>query len=268
MDRQRTSRAGAARALTLFEVLLAILLLGLLMMYVIPSLTGTIDAAAMPESAERLRSLIHLTRAAAMRDGVRYRLAFPGAPNPDDPRAERLVEAAAETQQPVVEREADPINRPGVFEGADLFFDIGHVLLPGIRCVAVYRKDRAFDRGDYYVNNKSPFAGPEVNIREAPMDVITFNPDGTSDWAMFMLTSLPYDQEAREDDIGRILTVILDGRTGQTWFQRKWRNTEIELMDEYGASPVLHVDFTRPDEITEQNILQIHLEVQRAAANQ
>ena len=86
-----------------------------------------------------------------------------------------------------------------------------------------------------------------------------FNPDGTTDyWVTFVLTDLPVDIDVRERHVGRILNVIVDGRTGQTWIQRAMRVREVELMKEKGASPILHLDFTRPDVITEANILEIH----------
>jgi len=247
--------------MTLLEVILVLVLLALVIGYALPALTGTIHGTGLAESGERLRSLIHLTRAAAMRDGVRYRLKFPGAPDPDDPNAERIVETAVETQQPEIEKEKDPVNEPGVFEPADLRYGIDGILRSGVRCVAVRVGPPNFD-----VNQQSPFAGPEVNAREAPMDVVTFYPDGTSDWATWTLTSLPADTEPEESDIGLILNVMLDGRTGQTWFQRPWRNREVELMAEHGASPLLHVDFVRADEITEDNILYVHMEMRSESA--
>lgn len=246
--------------MTFIEIMLTIVLLGVLIAFALPALTGTIEGSGLPESSERLRALIHLTRAAAMRDGMKYRLAFPGAPDPNDPKAERLVQQTAESQQPYVECEADPLNKPGEFTGVDLYYDVGHILMQRVRCVAVRLGQPSFD-----LNNQVPFAGPEVNAPEAPMDRVTFNPDGTCDWATFTLTSLGLDEEPQETDVPRIMNVMLDGRTGQTWFQRPWRNTEVELMNQYGASPLLHVDFVKPDEITEENILRIRMEVQTAA---
>jgi len=260
MHSNRPWQKSAARGMTFLEVMLVVVLLGVLLAYALPALTGTIEGTGLPEASERLRSLIHLTRAAAMRDGLKYRLAFTGAPDPNDPKADRLVQQAAETQQPYVEREADPLNQPGVYSGVDLSYDVGHILTQGVRCVAVRLGQPSFD-----LNNQGPFAGPEVNAPEAPMDMVNFYPDGTCDWAVFTLTNLGFEEEPQESDVGRIVNVMLDGRTGQTWFQRPWRNTEVELMAEYGASPLLHVDFVKPEAITEENILRIRMEVQTAA---
>ena len=40
---------------------------------------------------------------------------------------------------------------------------------------------------------------------------------------------------------------------------QKFFQGEVELMQERGASPILHIDFTRADLITEDNILQINM---------
>lgn len=250
--RTRRSIRPAMRGMTLLEVLLVIALLLVLFSFVLPAFTGTMRARGLPESCERLRSLLQMTRTAAMRDGVRYRFEFPGAPDPDDPLAERMVETPVETQQPIIKREKDPLNEPGVFEDVDMELDGGKILLEGVRCVSVRLGFPSFD-----VNDQAAFAGPEVNGEESPLDVMTFNPDGTCDWATFALTTVGADDEVVESDIERIVNVIVDGRTGQTWFQRPMRNTEVELMNRYGASPCLHADFLDPAEITEDNILDI-----------
>ena len=39
--------------------------------------------------------------------------------------------------------------------------------------------------------------------------------------------------------------------------------TEVEVMSKHGASPILHMDFMSPDEITERNILEIHVRAGR-----
>lgn len=256
-NRRANQYAGAG--FTFLEVLLAILLLGVLLALAMPRVTSHLDAN-IQESAERLRSLIHLTRAAAMRDGVRYRLQFPGAPNPDDPNAERIVEVMAVTQQPTVTREYDPVNEPGAYADADMYYDVGNILMQGVRCIAVRLGGPSFD-----VNNNSPFAGPEISNVETQMDTVTFNPDGSCDWATFTLTNMNVDQELQPEHISRILNVIVDGRTGQTWFQRPFRNEEKQLLDEYGATPLLHQDFVTTEELTEDNILHVQVNVEREA---
>lgn len=252
----RNCRQGGG--FTFLEVILAILLLALLLALAMPRVGGHLAATGLPESGERLRSLIHLTRAAAMRDGTRYRLSFPGAPDPDDPNAERFVEVSPEPQQPIVQREHDPVNKPGEFVDANLNYDVGHILVGGVRCIAVRLGMPSFD-----VNPNSPFAGPAVDAIEAPMDTVTFYPDGTCDWATFTLTNLGFEEDIGEQHIVRIMSVIVDGRTGQTWFQRPLRNREKELLDEYRATPIFHVDYLDPAELTEDNILQVRLKVER-----
>lgn len=75
----------------------------------------------------------------------------------------------------------------------------------------------------------------------------------------FVLTDLPFEVELQPYHVSRILNVMVDGRTGETWIQRALRVEEVELLHEYGASPIFHVDFTRAEEITEDNILQIQI---------
>jgi hypothetical protein len=83
------------------------------------------------------------------------------------------------------------------------------------------------------------------------------NPDGTTEWVTFVLTNVPPDEDVMEEHIDNIVNLIVDGRTGDSWMQRVFRVDEVELMQEYGASPMFHLDFTRPEPITEANILSL-----------
>jgi hypothetical protein len=113
---------------------------------------------------------------------------------------------------------------------------------------------------NFEISPHSPIAGPSISEGKAEFVHLVFNPDGSTGWVTFVLTNLPFDLEQPESyHVGRILNVIVDGRTGQTWIQRVLRVEEVELMQEYGASPILHQDFTKPDVITEQNILEVHI---------
>jgi hypothetical protein len=114
-------------------------------------------------------------------------------------------------------------------------------------------------RPDFTITGNSPIAGPQIGEGLASFVPLTLNPDGTAEWATFVLTDLPYDEQLERQHAARILNVIVDGRTGQVWVQRALRREEVQLMEEKGASPILHVDFTRGDEITEDNLLEIHM---------
>ena len=70
-------RGVAARGgFTLLELMLVLGMLALLAIFVVPNLRSPIERSYLPESGERLRALITLTRANAMLDGLRYRIRF------------------------------------------------------------------------------------------------------------------------------------------------------------------------------------------------
>lgn len=243
------------RGYTLIELLLVIAILGLILALSLPDYSRESDTRSLEESARRLRSLIVMTHARAMLDGRRYRISFPGTPDPMDPNSDEDVEVAAVTEQPIVTRESDPLNQPGVFNTFAWEWLEQDILLEGTRCVAVEGGRPSFE-----LNAQSPISGPQVTEgSKAEFVTLTFNPDGTCDWVTFVLTDLPVDVELRPGHAVRILNVIVDGRTGDSWFQRALRTDEVELMMEKGASPILHQDFTSGQQITEDNILQVHM---------
>jgi prepilin-type N-terminal cleavage/methylation domain-containing protein len=240
------------RAITLIEVLLTIVILGLIMAWAMPELDRLWESRSLVESADRLRTLIVRTRAQAMLDGRRYRITFPGAPDPNDPFADKEIDVPFETKQPEVEWQRDPLVNPEWWDRYHSDWADSDVLYPGVRCVAVMPGRPSFD-----VDPQSPISGPSITEGEAPFHRVNFNHDGTSDWATFVLTDLPFDIDVEEHHVGRIINVIVDGRTGEAWLQRAMRTEEVEMMKDFGAQPVLHMDFTRPDRITEDNILQV-----------
>jgi len=242
------------RAVTLIEVLLVILLLGMITAFVFPELGGELKRRSLTESADRLRALIVMTHAHAMRDGLKYRVQFPDTPDPDDPYAEDEIDVPLVTQQPTLQQQSDPLSNPDEFKDFTAPWSKHTVLQPGTRCVAVLPGRPSFE-----ISPHSPIAGPSISEDMATFVPLTLNPDGTCDWVTLVLTDLPPDVELEPQHVSRILNVIVDGRTGQVWVQRALRVEEVELMQEHGASPILHIDFTRADLITENNILEIHM---------
>lgn len=242
------------RAFTLIEVLVVIVLLALLAAFMFPDLQGDMRRRSLAESCDRLRSLINMTHARAMQDGMRYRIQFPGTPDPNDPQARKDMDVPLETQQPEMQRQADPLGNPDAYEGFDASWRPAQVLQPGTRCVAVLAGKPNFD-----ISPHSPIAGPQITEGITSMVPLVLNPDGTCDWVTFVITDLPPETEMNEEVAPRILNVIVDGRTGQVWVQRALRVREVELMNERGASPILHTDFLDASEITEDNILEIHM---------
>ncbi|HSW44312.1 MAG TPA: hypothetical protein VLM89_01945 [Phycisphaerae bacterium] len=242
----------ARRAYTLLEVLLVIGLLGLIGLILLPNLGDEIWRRSLIESADRLRSLIVMTHAGAVHDGVKYRIQFPGTADPNDRDARKEIDIPIETLQPQVYRQSDALRYPEAFEEVELPFGGAAVLQPGTRCVAVLPGRPSFD-----VEGSGPIAGPSIGEGQQTFVPLALHPDGTSEWVTFVLTDLPYDTQLEWEHAARILNVIVDGRTGQVWVQRALRREEVKLMQEKGASPILHVDFTSADEITEDNLLKI-----------
>lgn len=243
------------RAFTLVEVMLVIVLLGLIIYFAFPDLGAELKRRSLVESADRLRSLIVMTRARAMQDGCRFRIEMPGTPDPLDPNAVRELDVPLETQQPVLKQQVDRLNNPEFFGDIELPWD--SILQQGTRCVSVLRWSPGETHCDISFNK--PIADPSIPEEHATFEPLTLNPDGTCDGAVFILTDLPPDAELTSDDVGRILKVFVDGRTGEAWIQRAWRTEECEMMLEEGAQPILRMDFTRPDLITEENVLEIRV---------
>lgn len=237
------------QAFTLIELLLVIVLLALVTAFVLPDLSGNMERRSLIESADKLRSLVVMTRAQAMQDGLKRRIEFPGTPDPLDRHARQEVEVPTATAQPIVKKQTDPLNNPDYFG-----YDVEEsVLREGTRCVAVL----GWTSDTYCENNGGNLAGPEISSQgQTSFSPLTLNPDGTTDKLAFVLTDLPPDYEPQEYDVGHIIYVIVDGRTGQTWLQRAFRTEECLMMAEYKVSPVLRQDFTRPDKVTEANILK------------
>ena len=234
-----------SRAFTLVEVLLVLMILGLLLAFALPNFGVVLKRRSLTESTDRLQSLIVMAHARAMQDGLKYRIMFPGTPDPNDKLAEKEIEIPFETQQPNVERQIAPLENPDWFGGFEAGWKSQAILQPGTRCVAVLPGRPNFD-----ISPDSPIAGPSILEGQAPFVPLTLNPDGTTEWVTFVLTDLPFDVELEPYHVGRILNVMVDGRTGQTWVQRALRVEEVEAMQELGASPVFHQNFTNPEMMT------------------
>lgn len=247
-------RRGRRRGFTLLEVLLTIGVLLLILALSFPDYKAMMQQRALKESGSQLKALIIMCHAKAMQEGRRYRVYFPGTPDPNDKLADKEIDVPYETLQPKVERQADPLINPEWYEEVAADWIPQKIMMEGTRCVAVLP-----GKPNFAIKPESPIAGPSVSEDFAEFVRVTFHPDGTSDWATFVITDLPYDVHVEAFHVGRIINVIVDGRTGKPWLQRALRVEEVELMQEYGASPILHQDFTDPREITEENILEVHM---------
>ena len=234
----------------MLEVLLVLMLLGLLVAFVAPNLSGEMRRRSLTESADRLRSLIIITHAKAMEDGVRYRIEFPGTPDPLDEDAEKTIDVPVETRQPNVIRQDNPIGRPDQYGGFDAPWKKGPILMEGTRCVMAYHGTPSFDTEHGGEIAGRPFGeGDEVEFVS-----LTLNPEGTCDWITFVLTDLPWDVELKPYHAHRILNVVVDGRTGHVWIQRSLTVDELEVIQDEGGSPVFHRDFLLTKLLTDEDI--------------
>ena len=241
------------RAFTLLEVLLVIAILGLIAAFIYPDLQGEQKRRSLVDSADALRNLVVMTQAQAMQEGVRYRIEFPGTPDPLDQHARKETDVPQATEQPIIKKQADAVGSPDIFDG-------GHTeqtLRDGTRCIAVVPWSLEMFCSS---NNDGEIAGPGLSQDGQTSFVpLTLNPDGTCDKIAFVLTDLPPNGEMIEANAGHILYVIIDSRTGQGWVQRAWRVRECELFEEEKVvSPVLRIDFTKPDLITRDNATFLH----------
>ncbi len=101
----RLRRIG--RAFSLLEIVLVIGLLSILSALAVPNLLRQLTDEKLPGSARELRSLLSMTRAKTMLDGKRHRIRFPRSDE---------IDARGGTRQPIIERENEPFEDPGVFE--------------------------------------------------------------------------------------------------------------------------------------------------------
>ncbi len=227
-------------------------LLVLISAMVLPSFIRQITREELPGSAKQLRSLITLVRANASFDGKRYQIRFPGEDELDPLGGER---------QPLIEREDDPIHEPELFNLVTAPWAVGTTLLGEVWCaeVRVGRptieriKDRR-ERVAEQIAERLVEAFEDIDPERPPLII---EPDGSSEWATFVLTSAPPDIELDElEDYPRI-EVITDGATGLAWLQRPFYDEELDLFEEKGWPAVLRQDFLDPRVLTEDDVLEI-----------
>jgi len=248
-------------AYTLVEVVLVVALLVAISALAIPNFIRELEREELPGSARQLRSLITLTRANAAFDGLRYRIRFPA-----DDEEDLLLDR----RQPMIEREDDPIHEPDVFNQVTAPWAIGTTLLRDVRCAEVRPgrptiaklKELRKTRDEIEESLREAEAKEEHFDPERPP--LYIEPDGSSEWATFVLTDAPpeidleaLDEDAALEEWGRI-DVIAEGLTGLTWMQRPFYDEELDLFEEKGWPAVLRQDFLDPRLLTEDDVLELH----------
>jgi len=146
----------------MFELVLVLALLALLGSMAALSLHGLLDSARVRDGATRLAALLRTARAQAGNEGKRFRL-----------------HVDADTGQPVVSVEADPLEAPGEFVPYQAWWIDAAQLAEG---VTIARCERTGP--DAFADLDAALHGEEDE--DAPA-TITFYPDGTSDSARLIL---------------------------------------------------------------------------------
>lgn len=237
-------------------MMLVVGLLVLISAMVVPNFIRQIKADVLPRSARQLRSLVTMVRAHAAFDAKRYRIRFP--------EDEELDLLGGDTQ-PLIEREDDPINDPEVFTLVTDFWAIGETLLGEAWCVELrlgrptiedlqVRRTRAAENIDTKLDNL--FEKEEVDfVRERlPLYV---EPDGTNEWAVFILTTAPRETDFDEIEDFESLHLIVEGISGLAWMQRPFYDEELDLFEENHWPAVLRQDFLDPRVLTEDDVLEL-----------
>ena len=256
LDRALFVRSG--RAFTLLEVVLVAGLLVIISAMILPNFVAQIRGEELPSSARQFRSLLCLVQANAAFDGKRYRLRFPGEDEKD---------LLGGDQQPIVEREDDPIEEPDVFNPVTDQWAVGKTLVGEVRCSEVrlgkptieFLQDRRDNAAEDVADALADRAEEkqeewEFDPHRPPLE---FEPDGACQWATFALTEAPPEVELVEVEEYPTIEVILEGHTGFCWLQRPFYEEELDLFEEKGWPAVLRQDFLRPDELTEDDVLEL-----------
>lgn len=215
----------AAPAFTLLEILITLGLLVLLAGIAWPALEKQIKSSHMPESAERVRSALFMARCEAVMEHRRYRVRF-----------------APHEQQPVIEHEPDPIRQPGVFETAPvdwaeepvLLADVQvHEIRPGrpvyLQPLSTTDDPKSMQKAaDEALERKRERENPVFGLQAGPdkktetdehRPVITFETDGSTEWATLILARVSPDDQLNEEE--EQFWIVLDGRTGLAFVRGK-----------------------------------------------
>lgn len=240
-------------AFTLVEVALVIAILVSVAAFVVPSFMRQIEGEYLLVSANNFRTLLNMTQANAAFDGKRYRIRFP---------REDEYEEIGDPRQPLIEREDDPFDAPEEYFPVAAPWAHGETLVGKVRCAEVrLGKPSIFelqemrllrDELEDFVDDA--FEGEDFDIERPP---IFFEPDGSSEWATFVLTEAPAEVGLDELEDYPTIEVIFEGETGFAWLQRPLMQEELDLFEEKGWPAVLRQDFTDPRMLTEDDVLEL-----------
>ncbi len=243
-----------ARAFTLIEIVLVVGLLLLISAITLPNFLNELRREELPTSANQLRSLLTLVRANAAFDSKRYRIRFP---------REEERDALGGTRQPIIEREDDPIEHPEEYFAVTAPWAVGKTLLGKARCAEVRLGKPTVEDIRQRRESASQDLDQAFGVREKrerfeyERPPVYIDPDGGSDWAMFVLTEAEEEVPLNEIHLERGIDVILDGLTGLCWLQRPFYDEELDLFEEKNWPVVLRRDFLTARMLTEQDVLEL-----------
>jgi len=220
-------------------------------MMVVPSLFDELKREELPGSGRQLRSLLTLVSANAAFDGKRYRVRFP---DPEDDETDGL----GGDQQPIVEREDDPIYDPEMFNAVAAPWAVGNTILGSVRCVEIRLGRPTIARLREFRSEIEDALKDEFEDFDPMRPPLIFDPDGTSDWATFVLAlGAPPGISLEAIEEYERIEVIYEGATGLAWLQRPFYEEELDLFEENNWPAVLRQDFLNPRVLTEDDVLEL-----------
>lgn len=238
--RGRSMGPRPARGFTLIEIVIALGLLMLLASIAWPLLAGRITASELPDSGDRIRSMLFMARSGAVMEHRRHRIRF-----------------APGERQPILEYEVDPIREPGEWAEIEAAWAEQDMLLGEVQVHQVQlgrpiwsrplaETDQPGEEEDEEDASLEDLAMAELaeamSTFASTMDdeeidenrpIIVFDVDGSSDWAVLILARIDPDDELEEEE-GQ-LWVLLDGRTGIARLQEQWTEADLSDPDKYVA---------------------------------
>jgi hypothetical protein len=214
----------------------------------VPTFFREMQRERLPGSAAQLRTLLSLVRANASFDGRRYRFRFPSE-GEEDP--------LGGLNQPVIEREDDPLREPEVFNLVTAPWAFGKTLHDDVWCAEVRIGRPTIEDLQQRRNRIEERVTEELEEFEALQLPLFVEPDGTSPWVTFVLTLAPRGTDVEQLEDHPTLEVIYDGSTGLAWVQRPFYEEELDLFEEKNWPAVLRQDFTNEAMLTEDNVLEL-----------
>jgi prepilin-type N-terminal cleavage/methylation domain-containing protein len=246
-------RCRRRRGFTLVEVMLVVGLVALIAVMVIPNFMRQIRGEDLTRSAKQLRSFLTMVRANAAFDGKRYRVRFP--------EKDADLQGLLDDRQPIIEREDDPIYEPETFNPVRASWTVGTTFLGDVWCSeirlgrpTIERLQRLRKRAGEEISEEMEERYEDFEPERLPLLI---NPDGSSEWAVFVLTTAPRNVEPENLPNYPGVELIADGATGLSWVQRPFYKEELDLFEEKGWPAVLRQDFVSSRALTEDDVLEI-----------